>query len=83
MREQLSRILPLILIIVIGFLLFNTFSSFFSDEEPSTEATAEPAATATPYVPPETAVVSTDQGSGVTLKKIAGSETVPLGQVVS
>jgi YidC/Oxa1 family membrane protein insertase len=84
LREQLSRILPLILIVVIGFLLFNTFNSFFTaDEEPTTEATTEPAATPTPYVPPESAVVSTVQESGVTLKKIAGSENVPLGQVVS
>ena len=39
MRDQLSKILPLILIVITGILLFNTFRSF-TTEQPKTTKTA-------------------------------------------
>ncbi|MBN1217985.1 MAG: membrane protein insertase YidC [Anaerolineae bacterium] len=85
MRDQISKTLTLVLVVVAGYFLFNSFSSYFTAKEATPEATTEAVATPTPspYVPPETAVVATDQKSGVTLKKIVGSNSVPLGQVVS
>ncbi|MBN1994567.1 MAG: membrane protein insertase YidC [Anaerolineae bacterium] len=84
MREQLSKILPLVLIVIASYFLFNTFRLFFSPPEEATPAaTTEPVATPTPSVLPPTAVTSTAAGLGVTLEKIAGTKDVALGEVVT
>jgi YidC/Oxa1 family membrane protein insertase len=82
LRDQLSKILPLILIVITGILLFNTFRAF-TTEQPSPEEITEPVATPTPYISPEPAVSSAVQQSGVTLEKGTGTEIVPLGEVAA
>jgi len=82
LRDQLSKYLPLVLIVIAGILFFNTFRSF-TTEQPSPEDTTESVATPTPtpYTPSAPAVSSAVQKSGVTLEKGTGSEIVPLGEV--
>lgn len=83
MREQSSRLLIWILLLVAVFLFFNPFRQTTSEPTPSPEEVATPVATPTPAISTETAVNSVVQKAGVTLDKGASNKDVPLGQIVT
>ena len=83
MRDQSSRLLIWILLLVAVFLFFNPFRQTETEPTPSPEEAATPVATATPDISTETAVSSVVQKGGVTLEKGASDEVVPLGEIVT